>query len=199
MENENTKKSKSIIIAIVAVIIVIVAVVAIFMGVKASKDKKAETNQKESSYHETQISEFGKACASGEKMEEFVRKNVNLRAYYAMQNSEEVSDFEEEYKNAKSEDYESEEFIQEVVTTFKDYAEGETEINIKDIEGLEDIKEDDSLVGSLLSSIDGIKTAKFNMESEGVQIGAYGYFYDEKVFMIVPDFASIGTDFQENE
>lgn len=196
---ENTKKGKGIIIAvIVAIVVVIVAVVAIFMFTKSSNkdDKKEETTLKTTSYHGKQIEEFEKACESEESMEKFVKESVNLKAFYAMRESNGPEDFEEEYKNAKSDDYENEEFVKEIAEAFGDYT--ETKIKVKDMGELKDLEEDDGLIGSTLSEIKGVKIAKFNMEFDDIEIGAYAYFYDGKILMILPDLVSRDNDYPEN-
>ena len=107
---ENTKKIDKRLITIIAVtLIVIIATVAALVAVKLSnKDENKEPEKP--SYHKEQIKEFAKACGNKEDMKKFVKEKVNLKAFYAMSQSEEPEDFEELYKNAKSEEYENNEF-----------------------------------------------------------------------------------------
>ena len=132
-------------------------------------------------------------------MKKFVKEKVNLKAFYAMSQSEEPEDFEELYKNAKSEEYENNEFIENVVNVFETYSEEGTNLEVKDIEDLKDIETDKTIIGKTLSEIKGVKVSRFTMVSEGVEMGVYAYLYDEKIFMIMPDFTSMGNEYQENE
>lgn len=196
---DNTKKNKGKIIAIiVAILVVIIAAVAIFAAIKLSNKNDKKEEQKNTSYHKEQIEDFVKACKSKEDMEKFVKENVNLKAYYAMSVSQEPENFEEEYKNAKSEDYENEEFIDNVVDTFETYVDEENNIEIKDIEELKDIEKDNSVIGQVLSEIKGIKVAKFTMLSDEIEISAFAYLYDERIFIVAPDFTSMGSEYVEN-
>lgn len=170
---EKLKANKNLIIGLVAVVVVAVIILCVGLFAKPSYKK--------------QIKEFAKACASEEKMEKFVKKNVNLRAYYAMQESDEPKDMDAEYKKAKSKDYKNDEFVDKVVEAFKSYAEGETEIKVKDIGKMKKTSSDDGLLGKTLSDVKDMKTVKFKMEAEGEEVDCYAFFYKGKILMVMPD------------
>lgn len=159
-------------VIIVALVILIVAIVA-----KPSYKK--------------QIKQFAEACQSEEKMEKYVKKYVNLRAYYAMDQADEPEDFEKEYKNAKKKDYTDSEFIDEVVDAFSEYVTEDAEFEISDIEKLKKVTDDDGLLGETFADIKGMKVAKCTMKAEGEKIGCYAYFYKGKILFIMPDITGL--------
>lgn len=170
---EKLKANKNLIIGLVAVVVVALIIVGVALFAKPSYKK--------------QIKEFAKACENADKMEKFVKKNVNLRAYYAMQESEEPKDMDAEYKKAKSKDYKDDEFVKKVVEAFKTYAEGETKIKVKEIGKMKKTSSDDGLLGKTLSEVKDMKTVKFKMEADGEEADCYAFFYKGKILMVMPD------------
>lgn len=191
--NENVKTKAPVMNKHLIMGLAMVIIVAVIIAVVALANKEKVVDYKE------QIKEFAKACGNKEDMKKFVKEKVNLKAFYAMSQSEEPEDFEELYKNAKSEEYENNEFIENVVNVFETYSEEGTNLEVKDIEDLKDIETDKTIIGKTLSEIKGVKVSRFTMVSEGVEMGVYAYLYDEKIFMIMPDFTSMGNEYQENE
>lgn len=185
---EKVKQHKGIIIGIViAIIIITIAVVSIVMFAgKSEKDSDDNKKSSENSTYESQINNFAKACTSEEDMENFVKEYVNLKAYYVMGECDDSEEFAKEYEKAQSEDYEDEDFIDEVLKTFNDYVE-EYEITVTQVEKAKDVEEDDGLLGGILSDISGMKAVKFTVEADDEKASCYAYFYDDKIFMIIPD------------
>lgn len=194
---ENTQKSKGKIIAVIVVFLLVAIITAVvFAVVKISK--KGDKEQKNAPYYEAQIKEFAEACKSNDDMKKYVKEKVNLKAYYAMSQSVGSEEFEEAYKNAKKEDYETEEFIDGMADIFMTYVvEEEKKLEVKDIEEPKDIENDNTIVGKTLSQINGVKSSKFTLVSDGVELDVYAYFYDEKMFVVMPDFEGIDRGYEE--
>ncbi|MGN1330883.1 MAG: hypothetical protein ACI4VN_06115 [Clostridia bacterium] len=174
---EKLMAHKNLIIGLIFVIVVALVIVVVANVAKPSYKK--------------QIKQFAEACQSEEKMEKYVKKYVNLRAYYAMNEAEEPEDFEKEYKNAKKKDYTDSEFIDEVVEAFSEYVIEDEEIKISDIEKLENVTDDDGLLGETLADIKGMKVAKCTMKSEDQEVDCYAYFYKGKILFIMPDLTGL--------
>jgi len=174
MEEKEMKEKlmahKNLIIGIVAVIIVAI-VIAVVANVAKPSYKK-------------QIKDWAKACESEEKMEKYVKKNVNLRALYATielmkdeenwdKDEDEIKEaFEKEYKEAEKKDYEDSEFIENIVDQFMN---GEEEKGkVTDIEKLE--KDDDGPKGT--------KETEFTVEFDGKEYEGKASFYKGKIVSI---------------
>lgn len=177
---EKTKMNKKVIIiaAVVVVAIILIAVIASLAG---------------GSYKNT-IKKLEKAMDSEESMEKFVDKNVNLRAFYAVNEVNDESDeddfaekFEEAYKKAKKSDYTDDEIKETAYDFYKNFV--DEDIKITDIGKIE--KTDTLDVYSTELEIKGLKTCKITLEADGSKMDADVYFYKGKLFMIIPDLSSI--------
>ena len=166
-------KSKGLIIGIVvALIVVAIACVALF-GKPSYK---------------SQIKKFAAACESEEKMEKYVKKYVNLREYYAMQESEEPKDMDEEYKKAKKSDYKKDDFIDDVVKVFGMYVgEDGQKVKVEKIGKLEKIPDDKDNFLSTFSEIKGMKVAECTLKIDDEEGKCYALFYKGEMLMIMPD------------
>ncbi len=174
---EKLMAHKNLIIGIVAVIIVAI-VIALVANIAKPSYKK-------------QIKDWAKACESEEKMEKYVKKNVNLRALYATmelmkdtdnwdKDEDEIKEaFEKEYKEAKKKDYEDSEFIEDVTSQFMSVAEEKGKVT--KVEKLE--KDEDAPKGS--------KTAEFTVEFDGKEFEGKASFYKGKIVSI---YASESSD-----
>lgn len=166
------KKNKGLIIGLIVVVVAIIAIVCATVFVKPSYKK--------------QIKKFAEACESEEKMEKYVKKYVNLRAYYAMQNSEEPKNMDEEYKKAKKKDYTDDEFVEDVVDVFKDYTSLGKDVKIENIEKEEKIDENSGFL-SVFSEVKGATKVKFKLKLGDVEQDCYAIFYKGKMLMIMAD------------
>lgn len=174
---EKIMAHKNLIMGLVFVIIVALVILIVAIVAKPSYKK--------------QIKQFSEACQSEEKMEEYVKKYVNLRAYYAMDEADEPEDFEKEYKDAKKKDYTDSEFIDKVVKAFSEYVIEDAEIEISDIGKLKKVTDDDGLLGKFFADIKGMKVAKCTMKAEDEELDCYAYFYKGKILLIMPDLTGL--------
>lgn len=197
---EKIKQHKGIIIGIVlAIIIIAVAVVSVVIYTNSSdkeEDKKEKTSEKSSSKssssdfdYEDEVKEFVKACSSEKNMKKFIKNHLNLRAYYAMMESDDPSDFADEYEDADSEDYENEDFIDEVTLAFNMYVDDE-EMTVTDIGKLRDIDKEDGIWGQTLSEVKGMKVVEFTIESDETEVKCFAYFYDKKMLIVETDWSN---------
>lgn len=170
---ENSKGNKKIIIAIVAVLVVIVAIALIAIFAKPS--------------YKSQIKKFAEACESEEKMEKYIEKTFNLRAFYAMSKAKKPEDFDEEYKKAKKDDYKDEKFVSNVKDLYLVFTEAD-KVEIKDIEKLKDPKDIGGNYEDTYGKIKGFKIAKCKMKikynGETVEQDIDAIFYKGKLVTI---------------
>lgn len=186
MENNVAEKikanKKTIIIAAVAIVVVIlIAVIASLV--------------KGGSYKST-LKKFEKAMESEESMEKFVDKNVNLRAFYAISETTDLSDkdeiadeFVKAYKKAKKSDYMDDEIKDTAYSFYKNFVDEGIEIT-----KIGNAKSTDKLdVYGTEIEIKGLKVSKITIkESDGdSKMDADAYFYKGKLFIIIPDLSSI--------
>lgn len=166
---EKSKVNKKLILIIVIAVLVVAAIAVLVVSLVKPSYKK-------------QIKEFAKACESEEKMEKYVEKYVNLKAIYAMRESEEAADFEDEYKKAKKSDYKDDEFVDEVKETFNYYVSDDTEIKVKEIGKLEKCEEEDM---EMFKVADVTFEIKEDDDSEEVDMQAL--FYKGQIILIGTD------------
>lgn len=165
--------------------LIMVVIVAVIIAVVGISNKEKTVDYKE------QIKEFGKACASDEKMEEYVNKYVNLRAYYAMQNSSSPDKVDSQYKLATKDQYESASFVNKVLSLFKMYSTLKTELNITDIGEMEDVTSADKDILQEFAEVKNLTKAKFTIENEGQTAELYAIFYKGKMLMVTATTASL--------
>lgn len=177
--NENVKTNSPVMNKHLIMGLAMVIIVAVIIAVVALANKEKVVDYKE------QIEEFAKACESNEKMEAYVKEYVNLRAYYAMQNSDSPDDVDKNYKVALKEDYESAAFVNKVTTIFKMYSSLGTELKVTDIGKMEDMEDsDEKLIGKEMAGLKGLKKAKFTVEANGQNADLYALFYKGKILII---------------
>lgn len=167
---EKLKENKKLILIIVAVLVVAV-VAAVLVNVFGG------------SYKST-IKAFEKASTSEKKMEKFVDKNVNLRAFYAMDEAEKPEDFEKEYKKAKKKDYTSDDVKDGAYEFYKMFVSEDEPMKVKEIGKLEKTDKLEMLGAEV--EMKGLKRAEITLEMEGKDVDAYAYFYDGKLFILMP-------------
>ncbi len=168
---EKTKNNK-VLFAIIGIVVAAI-VVAIIVGVVFVSSKK---NKEEDSY-KTQIKDFAKAISSEEKMEEFVEKNIDYRALYAVKEcGGDADEFENEYKDAEKDDYEDEEFIDQIKQSANYYVDEDiSKLEVKSIGELKEPDEEDGMP-------DGFKYAKATfVDDEDTEYTGTFYFYKEKL------------------
>ena len=175
--------NKNIIIAVI--VIAAIAIIGLIVYLAGGGSYKITMNK------------FEKAMDSKDSMEEFVDKNANLRAFYAMNEATDGEDdedkisekFVEEYKKAKKSDYNTDEIKDLAYPFFTAYADqGIT------VEKVGELKSTDTLdVYSVEIKIKGLKvctiTLKSNEDDSTMKVDAY--FYKGKIIMIIPDLSSI--------
>jgi len=134
MENQKSKKGLIAVCIIVLIIIAAIVAVVVLKGKDDTSDSKSDKNEKEAvetvdSGYEGQINAFIEGMNDSTKMEEFVSKNVDFRAIYAMENmSQDVDEndaaavqeaFKKAYDEATPEKYEADDFKTEVNQLFQ--------------------------------------------------------------------------------
>ena len=173
------KKTRTIcIIALVVILVVIIALVAFI-----------------STGYKRQIKSLVKASVDEEKLEKFVKNKMDLRTIYALQKADyedskvKLDSFKEEYKEAEKDDYKSDEFIEDIVDSYKGMGGDEdTKVTIKKIGSLKKVSKDDGRF-----NLKGMKKAKFtlqNKEDKDEKIDCYAYFWKGKIVGIRIDYSS---------
>ena len=149
---EKTKNNK-VLFAIIGIVVAAI-VVAIIVGVVFVSSKK---NKEEDSY-KTQIKDFAKAISSEEKMEEFVEKNIDYRALYAVKECG------------------GDEFIDQIKQSANYYVDEDiSKLEVKSIGELKEPDEEDGMP-------DGFKYAKATfVDDEDTEYTGTFYFYKEKL------------------
>lgn len=177
--NENVKTKSPVMNKNLIIGLAMVIIVAIILAVIGLMNREKTVDYKE------QIEEFAKACASNEKMEAYVKEYVNLRAFYAMQNSDSPEDVEKNYKVAIKDDYESASFINKVNTIFKMYSSIGTELSVSNIGEMKEMDDsDEEIIGKEMAGLKGLKKAKFTIEANGQKADLYALFYKGKILMV---------------
>lgn len=182
IEKIKANKKMVAIACVVILAIVIIAVASVAIG----------------GSYKSKIKDLAKAMSDETKMEKFVDKNVNLRAIYAMgevEDEENVKEeFAKEYKKAKKSDYTSDDTKEDAYDFFKLFVTDGEEVKVKEIGKLE--KTDELNIFSEKVEIKGLKKAKVTLESDEEEIEADVYFYDGKIFLVMPDLSGLMSSFE---
>lgn len=172
---EKLKENKKIIIGIIAILAVVAVIALVVIFVKPS--------------YKAQIKKFDKACESEEKMEKFIKNNLNLRGLYALKKAEKPEDFEEEYKKAKKKDYTDKEFMDDIKSAYMTFT-NLSKVEIKDIQKLKDAKDMGKAYEDSFGKIKGMKiarcTLKANFEGQTEEQEIDAIFYKGKLLVISP-------------
>ena len=82
--------------------------------------------------YQSKVKKYVKALEDEEQMDKFVEKNVDFRAYYALEEcGYNLDEFKDEYKGASKDDYNDDEFKDEVREEYNDHYEIEGKMKVQ--------------------------------------------------------------------